>query len=75
MNKIIFENENEYSEWSNHIEKTHYHLKWKFLGGDPNKYPMMVVYNIEYDIVVEEGNWSHSGDCIEFCIVNENFNI
>ena len=75
MNKIIFESKTDYSEWIEYMNQTHHSLTWKFLGGNPNEFPLMVVYNLDYGYGphLENGVFHKGNDKIEFCIVNENF--
>lgn len=73
MNKITFKNKEQYNEWVDQLNESYHNLKWEFLGGNPNKFPLMVVFQIEYGIkVFSSGEWKHSNDQIEFCIINEN---
>lgn len=73
MNTIIFENKKQYNEWIDQLNESYRNLKWKFLGGNPNKFPLMVVFQIKFGIeVFSTGEWKHSNDQVEFCIINEN---
>lgn len=74
MNKIIFENKEQYNEWIDHLNESYYNLKWNFLGGNPNKFPLMIVFQIKYGtkVISSTGKWKRSNDQIEFCIINEN---
>lgn len=74
MNTIRFETKEQYNEWIDHMNEKHRYLNWKFLGGNPDRFPLMVVYNIKYGYGphLSNGVFYKGGDKIEFCIVNEN---
>jgi hypothetical protein len=75
MNNIIFVNKEQYNEWIDQLNESYRNLKWQFLGGNPNKFPLMVVFQIKFGIEVSStGKCKHSNDQIEFCIINENLN-
>lgn len=52
MNNIIFENKEQYNEWIDQLNESYRNLKWQFLGGNPNKFPLMVVFQIKFGIEV-----------------------
>lgn len=58
MNHVKFYSKLQYEDWISYMQEKY--NNWKFLGGNPNKYPLMVVYNI-----------SHDPDEFCFCIVND----
>lgn len=74
MNNITFETKEQYNEWIDQLNESYHNLKWKFLGGNPNKFPLMIVFQIKFGIEVSSstGEWKHSNDQVEFCIINEN---